>query len=141
MCNIKCYTETTINFLLPSVGSPSFSFCPFLFPFFLPFLSFFLLSVMLSEESKSSQDKNRRKKKQVVLLGTCGKWALPDQTLSLLERLSSYIDSHQSSTAWNHLLTAGQREREGEEGRERESKGGSREKNRERKVEKHCSRN
>lgn len=63
------------------------------------------------------------------------------QTLSLLERLSSYIDSHQSSTAWNHLLTAGQREREGEEGRERESKGGSREKNRERKVEKHCSRN
>lgn len=127
MCNIKCYTETTINFLLPSVGSPSFSFCPFLFPFFLPFLSFFLLSVMLSEESKSSQDKNRRKKKQVVLLGTCGKWALPDsepvRATLLLYRLTPIKYSMEPPT---HSRAEGERGRgregEGEQGREQGEK-------------------
>jgi len=55
------------------------------------------------------------------------------QTLSLSERLSCYIDSHQSSKARNHLLTAGQRERERERGKERErEREGGVEKNRER---------
>ena len=53
------------------------------------------------------------------------------QTLSLLERLSSYIDSAQSSTLRNHLLTAGQKQREREGGREQGEKGRERRNKRE----------
>lgn len=79
VCTRNVAQKKAFHLILPVADSSSISFCWFCFlpPFFFPFFSFLLLSVMLSEESISSQERTRReeKKTQVVLLGTCGKWA------------------------------------------------------------------
>lgn len=80
------YTEIICHLILPLVGSPSVSFCPFLPTLFLPFLSFlFPFSVMLSDVSKSLGKKTGSPFWERVASGH-------HQTLSLLERLSSYIN-------------------------------------------------
>lgn len=80
------YTEIICHLILPLVGSPSVSFCPFLPTLFLPFLSFlFPFSVMLSDVSKSLGKKPGSPLWERVVSGH-------HQTLSLLERFSSYIN-------------------------------------------------